>query len=266
MPTAAVLGHQLEHVGTGVQLDGAGLHLARERLVGAEQQLLTGLAPGVEGAADLGATEGAVGEQAAVLASERDPLRGALVDDLVRDLREPVDVRLAGAVVAALHGVVEETEDRVAVAVVVLGGVDPALGGDRVRTARRVVEGEDLHLVAQLTHRGGGRGPGQAGPDDDHLELALVVRVDQLHRELVVVPHALEGAVGDLRVEQHRVSSLFGPGVRAGQEMIPTWTAMGNERLPPTTMTANPMAKARRQWLKRRLFQPIDWNRLQPPW
>ena len=116
--------------------------LAHQRLVGAEQQLLAGLAARVERARHLRAAEGAVVEQAAVLARERHALRDALVDDVDRDLREPVDVRLARAEVAALDRVVEEPEDAVAVVAVVLGRVDAALGGDRVRAPRRVVERE----------------------------------------------------------------------------------------------------------------------------
>ena len=133
----------VEHLGARVQRDLARRDLAHHRLVGAEQQLLAGLAARVERARHLRAAERAVVEQAAVLARERHALRGRLVDDLVRDLREPVDVRLARAEVAALDRVVEEPEDRVAVVAVVLGGVDPALGGDRVRAPRRVVERED---------------------------------------------------------------------------------------------------------------------------
>ena len=45
----------------GIHGDGAGVDLAFERLVGAEQKLLAGLAAGVEGAGDLRAAEGAVG-------------------------------------------------------------------------------------------------------------------------------------------------------------------------------------------------------------
>ena len=85
--------------------------LPLQRLVGAEQQLLAGLAAGVEGARHLGAAEGAVVEQAAVLAGERHALRDALVDDVDRHLGQPVDVGLAGAEVAALDGVVEEPVD-----------------------------------------------------------------------------------------------------------------------------------------------------------
>ena len=51
MPAVPAVGHhQVEHLGAGVQLDGAGRHLPHERRVGAEQELLARLAAGVEGA------------------------------------------------------------------------------------------------------------------------------------------------------------------------------------------------------------------------
>ena len=109
--------------------------LPLERLVGAEEQLLAGLAAGVERARHLRAAERAVGQQAAVLARERHALRDALVDDVDADLRQAVDVGLAGAEIAALHRVVEQPEDAVAVVLVVLRGVDAALRGDGVRAA-----------------------------------------------------------------------------------------------------------------------------------
>ena len=107
----AVGDDDVEELRAGVHRHRAGVDLPRERLVGAEQQLLAGLPARVERPRHLGAAEGAVVEQAAVLARERHALRGALVDDVVRDLREPVDVRLARAVVAALDRVVEEPVD-----------------------------------------------------------------------------------------------------------------------------------------------------------
>ena len=122
----------------------AGGDLALESLVGADEQLLAGLAAGVEGARDLDAAERAVVEQAAVLAGEGHALRDALVDDVGADLGQAVDVRLARAVVAALDRVVEEAVDGVAVLLVVLGGVDAALRGDRVRAARGVLVAERL--------------------------------------------------------------------------------------------------------------------------
>src|SRR5207342_829297 len=134
---AAVLEHDVEQLHARMELDRAEVHLPLEGLVRAEQELLAGLAPGVERARHLRASEGAGVEQASVLAGERYALGDALVDDLDADLGEPVDVRLARAVVAALDRVVEEAVDAVAVVLVVLRRVDPALGGDAVRTARR---------------------------------------------------------------------------------------------------------------------------------
>ena len=177
------------------------LHLVHHLLVGAEQQLLAGLAPGVEGAGHLGAAEGAVVEQAAVLAGEGHALGHHLVDDVDRHLGQAVHVGLAGAEVAALDRVVEEALHGVAVALVVLGRVDAALGGDRVRPPRAVVVGEDLDVVALLAERGGGAGAGQAGADDDDLELAAVVRRHELHVELVLGPLLVDGAGRDVALE-----------------------------------------------------------------
>ena len=52
-----VLDDDVEHVGAVVERDFASFDLGRESLVGAEQQLLAGLAAGIEGAAYLGAAE-----------------------------------------------------------------------------------------------------------------------------------------------------------------------------------------------------------------
>ena len=159
---------QLEHLVPAVHGDGAGGDLALQRLVRADQQLLPGLAAGVEGPGHLHAAEGAVVQQPAVLAGERHALGHALVDDLHADLGQPVDVGLPGPEVAALDGVVEQPVDRVAVVAVVLGRVDAALGGDRVGPARRVLVAEAGDLVAGLTEGGRRRRPGQPGADDDH--------------------------------------------------------------------------------------------------
>ena len=203
----AVLDHDVQHVGPVVQRHTAGRDLGGHGLVGAQQQLLAGLAPGVEGAAHLGAAEGPVGQQTAVLPGERHPLGRALVDDVERHLGQAVDVGLPGPVVAALDGVVEQPVDRVAVVAVVLGCVDAALGRDGVGPPGRVVERERLDLVAQLGQRRRGRRPGQPGAHHQDLEASLVGRVDQLHRELVVVPLVSNGSVRDPGVEhRHRTT------------------------------------------------------------
>ena len=58
--------------------------------------LTAGLAAGVEGAGHLGAAEGTVGQDAAVLAGEGHALRDARDDDVRRQLRAPPPARLAG--------------------------------------------------------------------------------------------------------------------------------------------------------------------------
>ena len=218
---------QLEHLVAGVLRDRAGRDLALHRLVGADQQLLAGLPAGVEGARDLHAAEGAVVEQAAVVAGEGDALGDALVDDVGADLGQAVDVRLARAVVAALHGVVEEAVRGVAVLLVVLGRVDAALGGDRVRPARGVLVAEGLHVVAGLAEGGRGRAAGQAGADDDDVELAAVGGVDQPVVHLAGGPAVLDQAGGRLGVDELLgrrrvvavgvVGALLGRAVEDGQ-------------------------------------------------
>jgi hypothetical protein len=146
----------LEHLVAGELLHRAGRDLTLEGLVGTDEQLLAGLATGVEGARHLDATEGTVVEQTAVLAGERHTLGDALVDDRGADLGQAVDVGLAGPVVTTLDRVVEQAVDGVAVLLVVLGGVDATLGGDRVGPARAVLEAERLHVVAGLAQGCGG--------------------------------------------------------------------------------------------------------------
>jgi hypothetical protein len=98
----------------------------------------------------LGAAEGTVGKQAAVLAGKGHAERGALVDDVDRDLGQAVHVGLAGAVIAALERVVEQAVNAVAVVLVILRRVDAALRRNRVRAPGAVVEDEVLNLVAEV--------------------------------------------------------------------------------------------------------------------
>ena len=111
---------------------------------------------------------------------------------------QAVDVGFAGAEVAALDGVVEEAVDAVAVVLIVLGGVDAALGGDGVGAARAVLIAEALDVVAELAEGGGGGAAGEAGADDDDVVLALVGGIDELEIELVLVPRLLNRAGGGI--------------------------------------------------------------------
>ncbi len=199
----AVHDHEIEHFGARKHLHRCLRRSAvAERGVGAEQKLLAGLAAGVKGARDLRAAEGAIREQAAVFAGKGHALRHALVDDVRADFRQPIHVRFARAEVAALDRVVKKPVNGVAVVLVVLRGIDPALRGDRVRAPRRVLVAKAFHLVAHLAERGRGARAGQAGADDDDLVFPLVRGVDQLRVELVLLPLLLERAGGDFGIER----------------------------------------------------------------
>jgi hypothetical protein len=131
-------------------------NLFLERLVSAQQQLLSCLAARIKGALNLHSAKRAGIEQAAVLPSKRNTLRHALVDDVDADLRQAVDIRFARAEIATLHGVIEKTENAVAVVAIVLGGVDASLGRDRVGAARGVVIRKAMNVVALLAQRSRG--------------------------------------------------------------------------------------------------------------
>ena len=286
----AVDDDEIEHLGARVHLHGPGVDLARQRLVRAEQQLLTGLAAGVEGALHLDAAEGTGVEKTAVLARERDALRDALVDDRHARLREPVDVRLPGAEVPALDGVVEEPVDGVAVVAVVLRRVDAALGRDRVGPARRVLVAELLDVVALLTEGGAGRAAGQSGADDDHGELAAVGGIHQLGFELPGVPTLVDRPGRRLGVRDRfaeEVPAGVADGLRRGlggrgrrlrggrralrlvlghQLTTPIRTATGTMMKPTVRTAARMCAVVFNTRSVLGLFTPSVWAALQNPW
>ncbi|CAB4960892.1 unannotated protein [freshwater metagenome] len=220
--------------------------LVLERLVGAEQQLLAGLAARVERALDEHAAEGAGRELAAVLPVERDALRRGLVDDVRRHLGEAPDVRLAGAEVAALDRVVEEALDRVALVREVLRGVDAALRGDGVRAAGRVVEAEGVDLEPLRAEAGRGARAGEAGADHDDAVPRAVARSDEL--VLVEPPPPLAGdrTFGDACVEGHFETSVGAFGPVTGSGSAPVAKLIGTIQKPTTTKTVSAVAPWRR--------------------
>ena len=199
-PGFAVHQHQVHHFMAGEHFNVSLGHFLFQGLVGAQQELLARLAACVEGALELGAAEGAVVQQAAVFTAEGNALGHALVNDVGGNFRQAVDVGFTGAEVAALHGVIEQAVDGVAVVLVVLGRVDAALGRNGVGAAGAVLVAEALDVVAKLGKRGGGGGAGQAGPYHEHGVLALVVRVDQFGLKLVLGPFVLNRAGRNLGI------------------------------------------------------------------
>ena len=165
--------------------------------------MLSRLSFGVEGTAHLCAAEGAVVEQAAVVAGERHALGHTLVDDGAADFCQTVHIGLTSTVVTSLDSVAEEAFHTVAVILIVLGRIDAALSCDAVGAARRVLDAEDVDIKAHGTKRGGCRSASQSSAYHDNVEFALVGQVDQLLRGFIVGPFLSERTSGYFRVKFH---------------------------------------------------------------
>ena len=207
--------------------------LVLKRRVGAEQELLAGLAAAVEGALDEHAAERAGGEDAAVLAVERHALGDGLVDDVGRELGEAPDVGLAGAEVAALHRVDEEAVDGVALVGVVLGRVDAALRGDRVGAPRAVLEAEGVDVVAGAGERCRGARAGEARADHDHLVVVALARPDQAMAVEPAMPLLGQRPLGDLGVEVQGLIGSPPPVSSAGRGGCRCRRRSGRRQSPP---------------------------------
>src|SRR5690606_27940516 len=181
----AVHHDEIEHLVTREHLNGSGFDLPRERRIRAKEKLLPRLSACVEGAAHLRATEGTVRESPAVFTGEGDALSDGLIDDVERKLGEPVNIRLAGAKVAALHRIVKEPEDAITVVLVVFRGVNSALSRDGVGAAGAVLVAEALDVVAKLAERRGGGSASEARTDDDHVVAAAVGGGDEVARRFM---------------------------------------------------------------------------------
>ena len=108
-----------------------------------------------------------------------------LVDDLGGNLGKTMNVGFAGAEIAPFDSVVKEAKYRVAVVLVVLGGVDSSLSGDRVGAAGAVLIAEAIDLISQLGKSCGGGSSRETGADHDDLELSIVGRIDEFGAHLV---------------------------------------------------------------------------------
>ena len=172
-------GDHLENVPAGEQLNAAQLHLAHQGLVGAIKQLLSGLPPGIKGAAHQGPAKTAGGQAAAVFARERHPLGHALIDDAAADFRQPLAARFPGAEVASFEGVGEQAADAVAIHRHRTCGIDAPLGRHRVSAARAVVEAEHRHPVALLGQSRSCGSARQAGAHHEHIHLPFAEGADQ---------------------------------------------------------------------------------------
>ncbi len=141
---------QVEHLAAGKQPDFSVIDLPHQRPVRAQKKLLARLPAGVKRARNEHAAECPVAEHTSVFTGERHPLGDALINDVAAQLSEAIDISFTAAKIAPLDGVVKQSPHAVAVVLIVLGGVDPALCRNAVRAAGRVLKAERLHIVTQL--------------------------------------------------------------------------------------------------------------------
>ena len=194
--------------------------------------MLAGLAAGIECSRNLRAAKGAIGKETAVLARERNPLRNALVDDQGADLGEAINIRFAGAKVPAFDRVIEKPVNAVAVVLIVLRGVDSALGGDGMGAARAILITKAFDVEALLAERCGGGGARQPAAHDDKLVLSLVRGADNLGAVLVGRPLFIEGPGRGVCVERHGATPFPRPKKRidTGIEVYPMNKIQANTR------------------------------------
>jgi hypothetical protein len=152
------------------------------------------------------------------------------------------DVALAGAEIASLHRVREQAVDAVAVVRVVLGRVDPALGGDRVRAARRVLVTERLDRVAHAGEGACRARPGEARADDGEHVVLAAPGPDELVVVLPDAPLLVDRAVGDAGV------SGFGSASVANK--------IGIAAKPTTVRTVRIVARRRQNQFRSGLSMP----------
>src|SRR2546423_8852055 len=120
-----------------------------------------------------------MGGEPAILARERDTLFGALIDDEIADLSQPVNVRLARTKIAAFDRIVKQPENAVAIVLIIFGGVDSALRGDGMGASGRILITKTFHPIAKLAQSGRGRSAGQPRAHHDDFEFAAIIWANQ---------------------------------------------------------------------------------------
>src|SRR6266446_6910121 len=193
--------NEVEHLGLREHFHRAEGDFPAEGLIGPEQQLLAGLAAGVKRPRNLRPAEGTIGEQPAILARERYTLFGALVDDEIADFGQPVNVRFARTEIAPFDRVVKQSENAVAVVLVILGSIDPALRRNGMGATRRILITKTFHTITKFTQSGRGRSASQPRTDHNDFKFAAIIRANETRIILVVPPFLLEWTGRNFAVE-----------------------------------------------------------------
>ena len=132
---------------------------------------------------------------------ERHALLGALIDDEIADFGQPVNVPFARTEIAPFDRVVKQSKNAIAVVLVILGGIDPALRRNGMGATRRILITKTFHPITKLAQSGRGRSAGQSRTDHNDLKFAAIIRANETRIILVVPPFLLERTGRNFAVE-----------------------------------------------------------------
>ena len=177
------------------KLNAPGGDLSHQGLISAQEQLLTGLSPGIKRPRDLHSAKRSVAEVPTVLAGERHTLRDSLVDQLCAAFRQTVDVGFARTEVPSLDRVIEHAENGVPIIFVILAGVDTALCGYGVGSPGGILKAKTSDLVPHLSQRRRQRTAGKARPHDNHMKFPAIAGANQFGGGTIVTPLLLEWSI-----------------------------------------------------------------------
>src|SRR5438045_8771179 len=94
----------------------------------------------------------------------------------ITDYGQPVIVRLARTEIAPFDRVVKQSKNAVAVVLVILGGIDPALRRNGMGATRRILITKTFHAITKFAQSGRGRSACQPRPDHNDLKFAAIIR------------------------------------------------------------------------------------------
>jgi hypothetical protein len=102
---------------------------------------------------------------------------------------------------------------RIAIVLIIFGGIDTALGGDGVGTPRTVLDTKRLYLIPLFSQRRRGGCPGKAGANHYGAIFSSVGGVDKFIGKTVIIPFFFKRAGRYTRIEFHifkTLASFFG--------------------------------------------------------
>ena len=126
----------------------------------------------------------------------------ALIDDQIGDFGETINVRFARAKISALDRVMEQSVDAIAIVLIILCGIDPALRCNRVRAPWRILKAKAFYPVAEFAQGRRRRSAGETASHNDDLELSPIIWANQSRVIPMAAPFLIERSVWNPGVQR----------------------------------------------------------------